>query len=95
MASSNISLDQISRMGGRFFQRFHVLLFVALSLGALIVATFLLYGLINKSGADNSTVTSGSNFDQATIEKLNNMSSASDTIDPANVPKSSRNPFTE
>jgi len=92
---NNLSLGQLEHIAEKFFQRFHVLIFFVLSLGGLIVATILLYGLVTRSSTAGEVTASGATFNQATIKKLNQLQTSDATVAPENVPKAKRNPFTE
>ena len=79
----------------KFLHRYHVILFVVVVLGSLAVATFFLYRTIIDSG-DVSDTTVNSGFDQATIQKINQLKNIDEQeASSATAPKSARNPFTE
>jgi len=93
--NSNLSLDQVGHLVEKFFHRFHVLIFVALSLGGLMAATIMLSGLVNQSGARIDTAAPSITFSQATIDKLSRLQAAGDKVRPEDVPIGKRNPFAE
>lgn len=93
--SINFSLAQTGHLVGKFFHRFHIIVFVLLSLGGLIAATFLMFRLVNQSEARTDTSAPNITFNQTTIDKLKRLQTSSEDINPDNVPKGKRNPFAE
>lgn len=94
-SSNNLSLDQIGHLVGKFFRRFHTIIFIILALGGLIAATYMLTLVINQSEAQTNTAAPSITFNKATIDKLNHLRAADDIIQPNSVPKGKRSPFAE
>lgn len=94
----DISLSLIKKSLGNFVHRFHVVIFVTLVFGGLVVVVLILNGIIIKSGEPGDYVpTSGapSSFDQATIDRIEQLKSRTDSSSPLDLSKGRVNPFVE
>jgi len=95
--SLTLSPDAIKKSILAFLHRFHIVLFVIIVLGGLAVVIFLLNNAVITSGQDNgySPNANSSSFDQATIQKIQNLKTA-DQSDPTISNNGARtNPFVE
>lgn len=93
----DISLQAIKTPIVAFLHRFHIILFVVLSIGSLAVAILLLSAVIASSGESNGYVSSSNNasFDQATIDQINQLKTNDESTSTA-LPQTGRiNPFVE
>jgi hypothetical protein len=92
MKNASIDLTKIKQAILGFFRRFHTILFFLLVSCGLFVAIIVLLGIINTSSrvgpADTNGV--GASFDQATIDRINDLDTASDS-----KPGSRESPFVE
>jgi len=92
-----ISTTNIKKAFVNFLHRFHVLIFSVVVLGGLAVVVFLLNSIIIRSG-DSGSYTSAagsSSFDQATIDRLNQLKTREETPPPLDFSEGRTNPFTE
>lgn len=81
-----------------FFKRYHVLIFILVVLGGLVVAVLLLNNVIAKSGASTDYVPAATNttFDQATIDKIKALRSGTESGgDDLHLGDGRTNPFVE
>lgn len=93
----DISLQAIKTPLITFLHRFHIVLFVTLTIGSLAVAILVLNTIVTTSSESNGYVSTSNNatFDQATIDQINQLKSNGDG-DSVTLPKSGRiNPFVE
>jgi hypothetical protein len=93
----DISLQTIKAPVVAFLHRFHIILFVVLSIGSLAVAILLLNTIIASSGESNGYVSTSNNasFDQKTIDQINQLKATGENSSPA-LPQTGRtNPFVE
>jgi hypothetical protein len=94
----DISIESIKTGLLSFFKRFHVLLFTLFVLGGLMAAVLLLNDIIAKSGTSTDYVPEAANtsFDQATIDKIKQLRSGSESGgDDLNLTDGRSNPFVE
>jgi len=90
---NEIDIGQLLKGFPQFLHRYHVLLFTFFVLGGLAAATFLLYAtMIDAQTA--SQVSSGTSFDKATIEKINQLKTTDDGAT-LTLPPGRTNPFSE
>lgn len=93
----DISLQAIKTPVVAFLHRFHVVLFVVLSIGSLAVAILLLNTIIGSASESNGYVSTSNNasFDQATIDQVNQLKATGEGASPS-LPQTGRiNPFVE
>jgi hypothetical protein len=94
----NISFTSIKRILSNILHRFHITIFVLVVLGSLAVIVLLLNNIIITSSDPGDYVPSGSNpssFDQATIERIEQLKSRTDSSAPLDLSKGRTNPFVE
>lgn len=90
---NDIDIAQLLKGFSQFLHRYHVLLFTLLVLGGLALATFLLYEtMIDAQTA--SPISTGTSFDKATIEKINQLKTTDDGVT-LTLPSGRTNPFSE
>ena len=80
-----------------FLHRFHLVISVVLLAVALSIIIFMLNGIISKA-SDTSALNSGSNtsnFDEATIDRINELKTSSEPSTPLNFSGGRINPFSE
>jgi hypothetical protein len=88
-----LSLRSIKNIAVAFLHRFHIVLFVVIVLGGLAVVILLLNNIVGLSSQSNGYTadTSNASFDQATINKIEDLNNRSQT-----TPTTGRtNPFVE
>lgn len=93
----DISLQSIKTPVVAFLHRYHIVLFVVVTIGSLAVAILLLNGIITSSGESNGYVSTSNNatFDQATIDKVNQLKADGQSAS-SSLPETGRiNPFVE
>lgn len=92
-----LSLTGLKTSLSTFFHRYHVVLFVVVAVGGLAVVIFMLNNTIiaaSETPAEGAPVTS-TTFDQATIDKVNQLDTTSSSR-PLSLPGGQRtNPFVE
>lgn len=90
----SFSPHSIGRTVSRFFERFHIVLFVVIVVGGIAVVIYLLY-LTTLSAIDvpATTAVPSSSFDQDTIDKLESLSEKSGGGEPLDLPSTRTNPF--
>lgn len=95
--SLNISPDAIKKSIVVFLHRFHIVLFVIIVLGGLAVVIFLLNEVVVTSGQANGYTPDANNatFDQSTIQKIQNLKTASQSDQPITNNGGRTNPFVE
>lgn len=94
----DISLNLIKKSFGNFVHRFHVTIFVTLVLGSLVVVVFLFNNIIIRSsepGGYTPPSAAPSSFDQATIDRIEQLRSSADSSSPLDLSKGRINPFVE
>ncbi len=91
------SLTQLGEMAGRFFRRYHVILFSLTIVLGVSVAVFMLNNLlVISSGSDSGTnVATPTTFDQQTIEAIEKFSTASENQEAMILPSGRINPLVE
>jgi hypothetical protein len=93
----DISLQAIKAPVIAFLHRFHITLFVVLSIGSLAVAILLLNSVIVSSSESNGYVSTSNNasFDQTTINQVNQLKTNNESAS-LSLPQTGRvNPFVE
>jgi hypothetical protein len=93
----DISLQAIKVPVIAFLHRFHIILFVIVTIGSLAAAILLLNTIIVTSGESNGYVSQSNNasFDQATIDQINKLKANGDGAS-SSLPQTGRtNPFVE
>lgn len=81
-----------------FLHRFHVMIFVFIVLGGTIVIVLLLNGVIIRSGESDGYVAPNANnatFDQATINKIENLKTSDQGSGDLDLSNGRTNPFVE
>lgn len=80
-----------------FLHRFHLVIFIAFLAVALSIVVLMLNGIINKSGdtSDIETISTSSNFDEETIERISELKTSSEPSAPLNFSGGRVNPFSE
>lgn len=80
-----------------FLNRFHLVIFIVAVMLSLSIAVILLYGIVGKaSGADSTVVgTNSSNFDKATIDRIEQLRTIDQPSTPLDLPEGRINPFSE
>jgi len=94
----DISLNLIKKSLANFIHRFHVTIFVIVVLGSLVVVVLLLNNVIIRSSEQGDyvpTSSAPSSFDQATIDRIEQLKSRTDTSSPLDLSKGRINPFVE
>ena len=94
----DISPTLIKRTFGNILRRFHVIIFVTVVLGGLVVVVLLLNNIIITSGDPGDYVPANKNpssFDQATIDRIEQLKSRTDQGAPLDLSKGRTNPFIE
>lgn len=93
----DISLQAIKAPVVAFLHRFHIVLFVVISIGSLAVAILLLNTIIASSSESNGYISTSNNasFDQATIDQIKQLRATDENSVPP-LPQTGRiNPFVE
>lgn len=93
----DISLQSIKAPVVAFLHRFHVVLFVVVTIGGLAVAILLLNTIIASSSESNGYTSTSNNasFDQQTIDQINKLKAINDGTSQT-LPQTGRtNPFVE
>lgn len=94
----NITPASIKTSISKFLSRFHMLIFTILVLGGLVICMLLINDIIAKTGIDttDSSASTGSDFDQATIDRIKQLHSASDNSQtPLDLSTGRINPFVD
>ena len=94
----NVSLSAFKKMLIAFLHRFHVMIFVFVVLGGVIVLILLLNGIVARSGDTSDYVApnaSSAAFDQATTKKIENLKSVDQDGGQSGTPGGRTNPFVE
>jgi hypothetical protein len=93
----NISLPGIKKILLDFLRRYHLMIFVVLVLGSLVLVVYLLNNIIVSSGESNGYVSAGSNatFDKDTIDRIDRLQSSSESSSDLNLSQGRTNPFVE
>ena len=98
MKLKSIKIPPINRILTHFIARFHVVAFTIVVIGGLSVTTYFLNQVVISS-AEVSTQAIESDlpdFDQSTIERVDNLSESSGEVQSLTFPGNQRtNPFTE
>lgn len=93
-----ISFTDIKKTISRFLHRFHVVVFTVVILGGLAAAVFVFNNIIAQSSGEDASYTSAVNdttFDQATINRINQLRTSTDPEDKINLSNGRTNPFVE
>ncbi len=94
---NSISLDQLLASFYKFIHRYHVVVFVILVIGGMIIVMFMLNNTI-QSSTDADLIDVGqpqAKFDQETIKQLESLKMDSDNTDDLRFPSGRINPFVE
>jgi hypothetical protein len=93
----NISLSSIKNIAIALLHRFHVIIFTVIVLGGMTIVIFILNGVIVASGDSNgySSVSTNQTFDQATIKRIEDLKTSSQTDNQLNLSSGRTNPFVE
>lgn len=94
--NQSFDLHQIQRQLGRFFARYHAIIFFLIIAVLLMVAILMILSIINITGKTDAANVKpiDSSFDEATIKRLNELQSG-DTNSSLNLPNGRINPFSE
>lgn len=78
-------------------RRYHLVMFIVAITLMLSVSILLLYSVVNKASGENSIPDSGvsSNFDQATIDRINELKTSDQPSEPLDFSGGRINPFSE
>lgn len=94
----NISLPKLSVIGSAiraFLWRYNITVFLVPAIGALSLATFLLYGVIQTASATPTDASTTVTFDKDTMELIKKLQPAT-SLDTYSLPSNQRsNPFAE
>jgi len=95
--SLNFSLKTIKKSLYIFLHRFHVVLFVIVILGGLVIAIFLLNETVVTSGesGDYTPATNSTSFDQATIKRIEELKTSNQGGGNLDLSGRRINPFVE
>jgi hypothetical protein len=94
----DISLTSIKKIILATLHRFHVIIFVIVVMGGLAAAILLFNSIIASSSDQGDYIPPGSNpssFDQATINRIEQLKSRTDSSAPLDLSKGRTNPFVE
>lgn len=93
----NLSLDAIKKSLSTFLHRFHVTLFVLVVFGGLALVIFMLNGVIIRSTETSGYTpkTPNATFDQATIDRIEELQTRGQTNGGPTLPPGRTNPFVE
>ena len=94
MNLNSITIKDISTQLSKFLHRYHVILFVVVTLGGLAFSTFMLNNILSSSSVV-TTDTSVPSFDQATIDKILSFKTSSQQHGQFTPPAGRSNPFAE
>ena len=92
-----ISFTKIKRGLSRFIERFHVTLFTITILGGLVVAMLFLNNVIvtSSSSGDYTPDTHSVNFDQTTIDRIEQLKTRDEGSGQLDLSQGRTNPFVE
>ncbi len=93
----DISFTAIQKKITHFLQRYHMLLFAVIVLGGLAVVVLMLNNIIISSSESTDYVPAGTtvNFDEKTIDRVNNLKSRNEAADQLDLSQGRTNPFVE
>lgn len=93
----NFSLSSVKQAIVTFLHRFHVMVFVFVVLGGVIVVILLLNGIIARSGQSNGYTSQGDSatFDEATIKKIEDLKTRDQNNGHLDLSHGRTNPFVE
>ena len=93
----NISLLTLRKTIAHFIGRYHVVLFVVVVLGGLAVVVLRLNAIIVDSAQSDGYTPASNNasFDQATIDRVKQLKTRSETSSQLDLSKGRTNPFAE
>lgn len=92
-----LSFDALKKSLAAFVHRFHITLFVLVVFGGLAVVVFMLNNVIVRSTDTSDYVpeTPSANFDQATIDRIEELQTRDQMNDSLILPPGRTNPFVE
>lgn len=92
-----ISLTTIKDKTSTFLHRYHAVIFTVIVAGGLILVIFLLNNIIASSSTSTNYTPAGSDatFDEATIERVNQLKSSEEASEQLNLSQRRINPFVE
>lgn len=92
-----ISLSGLKKTILDFIVRFHVVIFTVIILGGLATVVLLLNAIVESSSDSSDYVPTGNsaNFDQATIDRVNQLKSRDESSEELDLPEGRINPFVE
>ncbi|MDO5344078.1 MAG: hypothetical protein Q4F02_04195 [Candidatus Saccharibacteria bacterium] len=88
-------ISQLGVILGRFFRRYHVILFTLTVVAGVSAALLLLNGLLVASSAADDGVVQQQRFDQETIKKIDSFGSRTTTSRELQFPGGRTSPFVE
>lgn len=93
----DITLDSLTKNIVQVFKRYHVVIYVLLVIGGLGVAVLFLNQTVESSAQSNGYESTANNtsFDQATIDRINQLGNGSDAQNTIDLDKGRVNPFIE
>jgi hypothetical protein len=96
-ANLSLSLSSIKKAVFTFLNRFHILLFVFIVVGGAAIVVFRLNGIIISSSESNGYTSDAGNatFDQATIDRIEELKTRNQTNGQLDLSKGRTNPFVE
>lgn len=91
-----ISTASIKKTASRILHRYHVVIFVVVVLGGLAVIVLLLNDIITQSGSTGVPANNqSSTFDQATIDRIEDLKTRDEPAAQPNLSNGRSNPFVE
>lgn len=93
----NLSLTAIRKTLTNFLERFHVVIFVVVILGGLTIVILLLNNVILTSSEAGDYVpdSNSASFDQATIDRIEQLKTRDEASDQLDLSHGRTNPFAE
>lgn len=91
-------ISQLGTVLGRFFRRYHVVLFMLTVVVGVSAALFLLYGLVSLSNTKtdiSASIETTAHFDKKTIEQIDSFGTPGTTNQPFSPPTGRVNLFAE
>jgi hypothetical protein len=92
---NNISLNGLPKSISNFFHRYHVITFSLVVLGGMAVAILLLNNILMASSQSTESAGINTTFDQATIDRVDQLKTIDDVPETMSFPTGRINPFVE
>ncbi|MDO4712357.1 MAG: hypothetical protein Q4B05_00370 [Candidatus Saccharibacteria bacterium] len=90
-----LDADQLAKLFSRFLHRYHVVLYSLTIVIGVAIAVWMVSGVMGMSQQYDAITMPPATFDQATIDRLDTLSTSTNPVNNFSLPAGRTNPFAE